>query len=209
MDRSAEHPPAPYRVVLLHGHGEEPAAMASIATALRERTGATVRTPAAPHRPGDAGPAGHDREGAGPGAWWPDGAEGPDETTIAAVLADAMAPGDGPVAFVGFSQGGAMALALAAAHRRAGTAGPHGASAATTVAVAVVSGFLPGDAALPVGAAVLVVHGRADDVVDPFHGELVARRCRRNGCAVDEVLHDGGHAWDGAVTDAVARWLLR
>ena len=207
MERSDDRPPAAYRVVLLHGHGDSPASMAPIAEALRQRTGAIVVTPAGPHRVAASG-------GTDARAWWPDDAEGPDGETIAGVLA--AAPDDptatnGPLAFVGFSQGGAMALAVAAAHQRGGRDARRATTdgSAGAMAVAVVSGFLPGDAVVPEGAAVLVVHGRDDTVVDPFHGELVARRCRRHGCVVDEQHHDGGHTWDDAVTALVARWLPR
>ncbi len=108
----------------------------------------------------------------------------------------------GGVCITGFSQGGAVALRAAqrfteAVHQAACT-------------VAVVAAFLPGDAvSLPAGTEVLVVHGMHDEVVDPFHGELLARRLRRQDCMVTEVHHDGGHVWDATVTNAVAAWLRR
>jgi predicted esterase len=73
--------------------------------------------------------------------------------------------------------------------------------------VIVVAGFLPGTGAVPERAEVLVVHGLDDTVVDPFHGELVARRCRRHGCQVTELHHPGGHHWDDEVTRGVLAWL--
>ncbi|MEZ5233016.1 MAG: alpha/beta hydrolase [Acidimicrobiia bacterium] len=171
---------APYRVVLLHGHGELPSSLDHVAAELRRSLGVGVVQPAGGHRV----PAGL--------AWWPDGHEEPDERSVSELAAAGNT-------FIGFSQGGAMALAVAAQRLQRGDG---------TARAVVVGGFLPGSAAVPSAPAqVLVVHGDDDTVVDPFHAELVVRRCRRNGCTVSLQHHDGGHEWGAAVTAAVLDWL--
>lgn len=168
-------------ILLLHGHGDGPDRLAPVRQALVAALDADVRTPPAPI------PVfgGH--------AWWDDAAEGPDEAVIRALRS---AHADAEIV-VGFSQGAAMALALGLG-----------------AAVVCVAGFLPGDAPLAVGTGrddgpdvVFVVHGEDDDVVDPMHGRLVARRCRALGAQVDEASHPGGHVWDDDVTALVVAWL--
>lgn len=184
-------------LLLLHGHGDRPETFAPIGAALVAGTDWQLRCPAGPHRLGD-GSLGL--------AWWADDEEGPTEATLSYLLdlvaAGTPAASDAPLALVGFSQGAAMALATAAAlAARRGT---------RALRVAVVAGFSPGDGSVaPPGSDVLVVHGDADEVVDPFHGELVARRCRRNGCTVEELRHPGAHHWDARVSAMVRTWLLR
>jgi predicted esterase len=196
MDEHRHDPPtagtAPLLVVL-HGHGSAPQFVAPIAETLAARTGSVPWCPSGPHRVPD--------DGNGEGrAWWGPDDEGPLAEHVRSVV-DVLERHGGAVRIAGFSQGAAMALAVAAAY----TAAVPGARPA----VIVVAGFLAGDTAVPAGADVLVVHGDADEVVDPFHGDLVARRCRRNGCDVTEFHHGGGHVWDDAVTAAVAGWLRR
>lgn len=175
-------------LVLLHGHGDEPDAFAAHGRRLVEDTAWTVVCPAAPHVLPEGGRA-----------WWTAQEDSPSGTTLDAIMAS-MPPGTTAVCIVGFSQGGAAALRLG---QRCTEFWPQ-----VRCSVAVVSAFLPGDAvALPAGTAVLVVHGDGDEVVDPFHGDLVARRLRRQDCNVTEVRHDGGHVWDDAVAEAVRGWL--
>ena len=110
------------------------------------------------------------------------------------------------VIVAGFSQGGAMAVAVAthlARHRPA-----------LGLQLVVVAGFLPGEVELThlppaSNAHALVVLGDADEVVDPFHGELVARRLGRCGWTVTQWHHPGGHQWHEAITAEVLGWLRR
>jgi predicted esterase len=162
-------------VLLLHGHAGSPEAMAPVADALASGLRARVLVP--------RGPLAVD----GGFAWWDDGAEGPDAALVQA-LREAV-QGAGEVIIAGFSQGGALALALPFGDR-----------------LACVSGFMPGEAPghRP---SVLIAHGHADEAVDPMYGRMAARRCRAAGCAVVEHWHDGGHEWLPSVTDALRAWL--
>ena len=54
----------------------------------------------------------------------------------------------------------------------------------------------------------MVVHGEDDEVVDPLHGRMVARRARALGHAVEEHWHPGAHLWPTAA-DRVLAQLLR
>ena len=175
-------------LVLLHGHGEEPDAFAAHGRRLVDVDAWTIVCPEAPHELPEGGRA-----------WWTVDEDAPTEATLSAVMAS-IPPETGTVYITGFSQGEAVALRLG---QRCSEARPH-----ARCSLAVVSAFLPGDAvALPAGTAILVVHGTKDEVVDPFHSELVARRLRRQDCNVTQVHHDGGHVWDDSVADTVRAWL--
>jgi len=177
-------------LLALHGHGDRPEDLRPTAERLVAGTTTALAIPAAPLALATGGRA-----------WWPEHEETPATDTLSQLIAT-VEPTVTRVWVAGFSQGAATALATA--HRLAAT------RPSVLAGVVVVAGFLPGaPVTLPAGTAVLVVHGRLDDVVDPFHGELVARRLRRQDCAVDEVLHDGGHVWDDTVTAAVRQWLQR
>ena len=195
MDEQRPDPPeagtAPL-LVLLHGHGSGPDLVSPLGHDLARRTGSVPWCPPGPHPvTGDGGDG---------RAWWGPDDDGPDADTVDAVVSVVLRHG-GTVRIAGFSQGAAAALAVANACTTA--------SPPLRPTVVVVAGFLPGDGGVPNDCDVLVVHGDADDVVDPFHGDLVARRCKRHGCAVTEVRHPGGHVWDDAVTSIVADWLQR
>lgn len=163
-------------ILLLHGHGGSPLTMEGAATVLRGATGATVSVPQAPFATSEGW------------AWWEDSADGPPRGLVASLRHEYRQVG--PIdAVIGFSQGGALALAWDDVPR-----------------IACIGGFL----ATPPpahGPAVFVAHGRADTVVDPDHGDFAARRCRKAGCAVTEEHHDGGHEWPPSVTEALLRWL--
>lgn len=175
-------------LVLLHGHGDEPDAFRTRGRHLVDADTWTVLCPVAPHELPEGGRA-----------WWTVDEDTPAEATLGAIMA-AIPPETRTVCITGFSQGGAVALRLA---QRCSETRPQ-----TRCSVAAVSAFLPGDAVvLPAGTEVLVVHGAQDEVVDPFHGELVARRFRRQDCNVTEAHHDGGHVWDDDVAGAVRAWL--
>ncbi len=194
--------------LLLHGHDEVPDSLAAVAARWQQTHGLVLARPAAPLLSDEAG------EGR---AWWRTDEEGPGADTLQALL-DLLAPwpprrlGDHPlpnhrsVLIAGFSQGAAVAAAVAAAAVRDRSLQD------SRVMVVVVAGFLPQPLdvpAAPPGAdlAMLVITGALDAVVDPFHGELLARRFRRRGWDVAEASHPGGHQWDGAVTDIAAAWL--
>jgi predicted esterase len=162
-------------VLLLHGHGGSPDAMAPVARALAAGTKARVLVPRAPLAV-DGG-----------WAWWADDEDGPDGALVDS-LAHTVA-GTGDVIVAGFSQGGALALALPFAPR-----------------VACVGGFLAGQAPAH-RPSVLIAHGQADDTVDPQYARMAVRRCRAAGCPVIEHWHDGGHDWPPSVTEALLAWV--
>lgn len=206
--------------LLLHGHDEVPDSLMAVAERWQENHGLVLARPAAPLL----------SEAAGPGrAWWRTGEEGPRTETLQDLL-DVLgsvdprhrsdvdqplkplqlkvplrsAPERRGVLVAGFSQGAAVAVALAAAAVRQ--------RARRRLRVVVVAGFLPEPLDVPsapetADLRLLVITGEHDTVVDPFHGELLARRFRRRGWDVDECSHPGGHQWDGAVTDLASVWL--
>ena len=204
--------------LLLHGHDEVPDSLGAAAARLQRDHGVVLARPAAPFL--------SDEPGAGR-AWWRAHEDGPGPDTLGELLAlldpppsrrapqqplppqhqRALQPAEGPergVLIAGFSQGAAVAAALAAM-----TVREH---SPRSMRVVLVAGFLPGPLEVPAASAaddlrMLVITGEQDTVVDPFHGELLARRFRRQGWAVVEASHPGGHWWDDAVTDLAATWL--
>ena len=167
------------KLLLLHGHDGHPGDLLLVAEAVRSRVSpVSVVVPAGPV------PLGNGRF-----AWW-NGDDGP----AGAVASLASFFGDEPVVVAGFSQGGAVALALS---------GQRG-----VVGVASVGGFLhdPADLSETV-ASLFLGHGRSDDVVDVFHAESLARRTGRLNMNTEFVLHDGGHEWPLSVTDRFVQWM--
>ncbi len=198
----AARDPADYpatAALLLHGHGEEPEGLAPIAQQLREALRCLLHCPAAPEERLPSGGMAR--------SWWPADRDGPHPEAVAGLAASLEHVADHQhVIIAGFSQGGAMAVAVAdhlARQRRA-----------LGLRLVVVAGFLPGEVALThlppaSNAHALVVLGDADEVVDPFHGELLARRLSRSGWTVTQWHHPSGHQWHETVTAEVLGWLRR
>lgn len=116
-------------------------------------------------------------------AWWAEDEDGPSADTLSCV-ADLAA---GCAVVAGFSQGAALALRLGVG-----------------AAVVSVAGFLvPGSPRLAAGASLVVIHGEADEVVDPLHGRMVVRRARASGHTVDERWHPGAHVWPAGATQVL------
>lgn len=195
-------------LVLLHGHGDQGRDMAEVAAALDPGAHWTHTLPTAPLR----------AEGGGR-SWFRTGPNGPDPTTLADALArldshlegrasDGRAgdrAGDpvGEVVVVGFSQGGAMALAWSLA----------GAVGTRLASVVCLSGYLPELDGLPVrwdrlaGVPVLVQHGRHDDVVPADFGADTAATLAHHGAEVTWQEHDGGHHPSEHSLAQVRTWL--
>lgn len=183
-------------ILLLGGHGSTPAARASVERGLRSVLGPE----AVLHSIG--GPI----EVPGGVAWW-EGELSEDDWPALAALLDAAAADLGlaerVVVAAGFSQGGAAALAWAAAPTRSQPLN----------GVACVAGFLPGCVAAalaaeaPVLPPALIVITEDDEVVDPFLGGMAARTFRRAGAAVTQVEVEAGHEWTTDATAAVVDWL--
>ncbi len=89
-------------ILLLHGHGDDPATFADLTEQLRSTLDAVVVVPR-----GEVAVAG------GGYAWWPDDASGPDDETLRALRAE---HGEVDVV-VGHSQGAALALRLGLGRR--------------------------------------------------------------------------------------------
>ncbi len=172
-------------LVLLHGFDGAPANLFGIADAVRHHMpGVSVRLLTGPVR-----------LASGRWAWWNDGDER--YGTPAAAL-DWLTPrlGDEPVVVAGFSQGGALALAVAFA------------GISTVFGVGCVGGFLPDDTRVgPTSAQLFVAHGEADAAVDVFHAESLARQAKRAGLNHELLIHRGGHTWTEEVTATFVAWL--
>ncbi|MFN0027405.1 MAG: alpha/beta hydrolase [Acidimicrobiales bacterium] len=191
--------------VLLHGHDEVPDSLLAVAERWRHHHGLVLARPAAPLLSDEAGVG---------RAWWKADEEGPHAQTVTELL-DLLSPAQSPaqspalsparpVLIAGFSQGAALAAALAAAAVRE--------RGMRRLRVVLVAGFVPEPLDVPAAPEsadlrMLVISGDDDSVVDPFHGELLARRFRRRGWTVAERNHPGGHQWDDVVTDLVSGWL--
>ena len=172
-------------LVLLHGFDGASANLLGVADAVRHQVPSiSVRLLTGPVRL----PSGRF-------AWWNDGDERYG-TPRAALGWLTSRLGPGPVVVAGFSQGGALALAAAFAQ------------IPSVRGVGCVGGFLPDDT--PVGATsaqLFVAHGEADDAVDVFHAQSLARQAKRAGLNHELFIHDGGHLWTDEVTAAFAPWL--
>lgn len=148
-------------------------------------------------------------------SWFSTGPTGPDQATLTDALAwldqhlaewvSSRVTGDGPgeVVVVGFSQGGAMALAWSLA----------GTATAPLASVVCLSGYLPELDGLPVhwdrlaGVPVLVQHGRHDDVVPADFGADTAATLAHHGALVTWQEHDGGHHPSKRSLARVRHWL--
>jgi predicted esterase len=184
--------------VLLHGFQDDPRELAALAPSLVPH-GWRVSVPRAP-RDTPAGPT-----------WWDHDADGtpvPDTVLEALGVVERVVgtgtDGAHPTVLVGFSQGGALALA---AVLRRGAVAAHGA--------ACVSGFLLDPhavdydvrAASDRGTRVLLAHGDDDRVVDPQLARSAARLLGRHGVPVELTEQAGGHVLSAALCEEVRRWL--
>jgi phospholipase/carboxylesterase len=190
-------------VVALHGHQDEP-------DELHQRLAALV----APHRAVLTPRSSFELDGAP--VWFRTADDGPVEAELVASvarlegdIADACAAGGfgrDQVVVGGFSQGGAVALALALAD---------GGGDTPLAGVFSVSGWLPHAASIAYDAAALasgrtralVVHGDDDPVVPVQQGRSAARYLERHGVTVRYVEHEGGHHLGPVAVADLADWL--
>ena len=172
-------------LVLLHGFDGAPANLLAVADAVRHHLpSVAVRVLTGPVR-----------LRSGRWAWWNEGDERYD-TPMAALDWLTSRLGPRPVVVAGFSQGGSLALAAAFAQ------------IPTVRGVGCVGGFLPDDTQVGATSAQLfVAHGEADDAVDIFRAESLARQVKRAGINHTLFMHDGGHVWTDEVTAAFVPWL--
>ena len=183
-------------ILLLGGHGSTAAARAAVKGQLEDALGPDAML----HSVG--GPV----DVPGGVAWWEGDLSESDWPALVTMLDGAAAGfelGGSAIVVAGFSQGGAAALAWAAASTRE----------QPLAGVVCVAGFLPGcvAAALATDAPglppTLIVITEDDTVVDPFLGGVAARTFRRAGAAITDVRVDAGHEWTSEVTAVVVEWL--
>ena len=105
------------------------------------------------------------------------------------------------VTLIGFSQGGALALAIASCTDGGPTPG----------AVASLAGYLLArdefDGSRLVGLPALVAHGVDDEMVETLRGRAAAKALHRSDAVVQWTEVDGGHVLDGPLLDAATEWL--
>ncbi len=175
------------RLVLLHGHASSPHELDGVAGALRAG-GADVVCPAGSIELRDGTRAWFDDPFAEP-------ASGHEHSA-----SDALAELSGRVELAGtvvcgFSQGGAMAVTAGF-----GRSDLHG--------VVSVCGFLPEGVSVTESTnPMLLVAGDADEVVDPFYSESLARLAKKAGCSVTLSTVATGHKWTPEVSAVVKKWL--
>lgn len=175
------------KMTVLHGHGSN----AATAGALADRLDPLGRFDhVTPNGPVTIGPDSY--------AWF-DGDTASGLAQAAAGLSDGVA---GSV-LVGWSQGGAAALATVAVS-----------GAPSIEALILVSGFLidaPGveyDLSVLAGVPILVQHGRQDEVVPSFFAEDLAQSLIDAGALVDLLLYDDvGHLLASAADHDAGSWL--
>lgn len=200
---------SPATLVLLHGHGDDPAAFTRFAgdaaAALGPDTVVVV-------------PIGPVDTGGGRRAWWAtgddEGPDGPDDpgqrvVTAVAVLDDALADlrrgttdPDEPLVVGGFSQGAALVLTWLVDGGR--TVAPDAVFAlAGWIEHTSATGPEPAVADLPV----LVAYGEDDEVVPPPASRSAGRFLERVGAAVTLTEVATGHTPVDAFLDSVRGWL--
>ncbi len=144
--------------------------------------------------------------------WFPVDADGPVESELAASVAavdgvalellDELGLTPDALVTVGFSQGGALALATLL----------DPSVAAPPSAVGVLAGYLPHRTAdLEIdragGHPILLAHGRHDEMVDPIRGRAAAKALGRGGALVTWVDVDGGHRLRAPLVEPLVHWL--
>ena len=181
-------------ILFLGGHGSTHAARAAVEQSLRTALPNGVEVFSV------GGPVGLAADAS---AWWSDEPEADGWPALVALLdstADSLGLAARPIVVVGFSQGGAAALAWASTPGRR----------QTMAAVVCVAGFLPGST-VPVASggapAVVVVMPEDDELVDPFLGAVAVRALSKAGFPVTRLDVAGGHEWTPTIASAVARWL--
>ncbi len=179
-------------LVVAHGHGSDAATAAALAGGIDPDGRADHVTPEGPVPVDGAHRA------------WFEGGSAESIRHGAEVLRAALAASEAgaPRVVVGWSQGGAAALAALA------TPG-----APTVDALVLLGAFLadaPGldyDLSLLAGTQVLIQHGEHDDVVPSFFAEDLATTLRAVGVTVELQLVPLGHELDRAAVAAVATWV--
>lgn len=182
-------------LVVLHGHGGSPESAASLAAGIDPGSRAVHVTPAGPL---ELGP--------GERAWF-EGGEAASIRSAGKAVRAVLEEASGPVVVVGWSQGGAAALAaLILDGEGAGVRG-------RCAGLALLGSFLADapdldyDLGRLAGIPVLIQHGRDDDVVPAFFAEDLAVALRSVGVEVEHREVPLGHELDDAAIAEVAEWV--
>ena len=187
--------PSPRIVVILHGHGDDPAPLVDRAGALA-RDDVVLVAPVGPVRTADGGPAWFASvDGDVPGRPGEAGSLAEAIHRLSATVDQVRTTRDEPVERIaGYSQGAATALALGF-----GASDDPGRWRPGTVAT--LAGWLPSDPDVMwdfAGAAghtrAVLIHGADDEVVDAQMGRSAARVLERSGVEVTFTEVSAGHA---------------
>ncbi len=159
-------------LVFLHGYDSRPGAMLGLAESLSESfQDSEKRLLAGPVRLTDG-----DR---GSFAWWQADYDEDDVDASVDWLSKKL---NKPTVLIGFSQGGALALAAAAR------------GVPNVVGVVAMSSFMPDGFDLnEFGGPLLLWHGEDDEVVDAFHAERLHRHASKLGLDSTLTIVPGGH----------------
>ncbi len=150
--------------------------------------------------------------GDGPRRWYDVDDDGPRLDQVATAVASVRALIDDlteryslahtDITLIGFSQGGALALAVATGSDGGSRPG----------AVACLGGYLLARDQLELervdGLPALVAHGVDDEMVETLRGRAAAKALVRGRAVVQWCEVDGGHVLDGPLLPAVADWII-
>jgi phospholipase/carboxylesterase len=195
-------PATPERVlVLLPGYGDMPEPFLDRVTSFDPNEQWLVVV-VEPQTPSERGPY-----------WYDVDENGPDPVALAAALAsiDALCASllretglsEDALVIVGFSQGGALALA----HLVDPT------STMTPSAVATLAAYLPSrdeeliDLSRASQRPILFAHGEDDELIEPIRGRSASKAFHRANAVVSWVEVSGGHRFDTPLTDELSAWL--
>ncbi len=182
-------------IVALHGHGDEPDSARSWAARVSP-AGWEVVAPAAP------------LDADGVASWFSSGSRGADQAQLSAAvdavreIATRVRAAGRPLVVVGFSQGGAVALEVAA----------RGVAVEAVVAICgfmAESDHLGAEREIAPRSPVLVLGGERDDHVPAFMSSDAAAVLAGHGADVELDLLDMGHEVGEPATSAVLDWLGR
>lgn len=192
---------SPRLLVLLPGYGDRPERFIARVDDLDPSNQWSVVV-LEPRLPRETGPYWYDVDADGPLTSELDGSVDAVRRELAA-LSSLTGIDAASMVLVGFSQGGALAMALLLDP-------DHDPAPA---AVAVLAGYLPhrADSAVDLtraeGRPVLLAHGRDDELIEPLRGRSAARALQRAGAAVTWVETEGGHRFDDPLIAPLRAWL--
>lgn len=195
-------PVTPERVlVLIPGYGDRPEPFLERASSFDPNEHWLIVT-VEPQTPSDRGPYWYDVDENGPDPVALGAAVGAIDALCVSVLAE-TGVSENELVVVGFSQGGAIALA----HLVDPT------SLVTPRATAALAAYLPSrddhliDLSRAAGRPVLFAHGEEDELIEPIRGRSASKALHRADALVTWKEVSGGHRFDTPLTSELAIWL--